>query len=282
MSSPVVAGSVALMLQANPNLTPNLVKAILQYTAQVYPGYNALTQGAGFLNTKGAVELARFFKTAQPGKRYPSSRQWSKKRPLGQSAHLQGRHQAERDGVEARRGVGRGQGRPRARTSCGATTAADECDNVVWGTNDSKTTRAWPVADREQHRVGHPRVDVPSDGDDNIVWGTMADEDNIVWGTDCDGADCADVVWGTRRGRRRRQHRVGHRGGGRQRRLGHQRRRSTASCGARRATTDNLTWGSSGDDAPLFDDPDVEPVTFDASVWEDLFGPDVVVPASPR
>ena len=36
MASPVVAGSVALMLQANPNLTPNLVKAILQYTAQEY------------------------------------------------------------------------------------------------------------------------------------------------------------------------------------------------------------------------------------------------------
>ena len=34
MAAPVVTGTVALMLQANPNLTPNLVKAILQYTAQ--------------------------------------------------------------------------------------------------------------------------------------------------------------------------------------------------------------------------------------------------------
>jgi subtilisin family serine protease len=55
MASPVVAGTVALMMQANPSLTPNMVKAILQYTAQVYPGYNVLTQGAGFLNTQGAV-----------------------------------------------------------------------------------------------------------------------------------------------------------------------------------------------------------------------------------
>ena len=57
------------MLQANPNLTPNVVKAILQYTAQEYPGYDALTQGAGFLNTLGAVRLARFYATAQPGDR---------------------------------------------------------------------------------------------------------------------------------------------------------------------------------------------------------------------
>ena len=63
MAAPVVAGTVALMLQANPTLTPNLVKAILQYTAQRYPGYNALRQGAGFLNTLGAVRLARFYTT---------------------------------------------------------------------------------------------------------------------------------------------------------------------------------------------------------------------------
>ena len=34
MAAPVVSGTVALMLQANPALTPNAVKAILQYTAQ--------------------------------------------------------------------------------------------------------------------------------------------------------------------------------------------------------------------------------------------------------
>ncbi|PYQ69975.1 MAG: hypothetical protein DMG01_28280, partial [Acidobacteria bacterium] len=38
MSAPVVTGTVALMMQANPSLTPNLVKAILQYTAETRPG----------------------------------------------------------------------------------------------------------------------------------------------------------------------------------------------------------------------------------------------------
>ena len=61
MAAPVVTGTVALMLQANPNLTPNLIKALVQYTAQQYPGYSPLRQGAGFLNTLGAVRLAQFF-----------------------------------------------------------------------------------------------------------------------------------------------------------------------------------------------------------------------------
>src|SRR4029077_13623884 len=59
MASPVVSGTIALMLQANPALTPNLVKAVLQFTAESRDGYNALTQGAGFLNARGAVELAQ-------------------------------------------------------------------------------------------------------------------------------------------------------------------------------------------------------------------------------
>ena len=78
MAAPVVSGTVALMLQANPALTPNLIKAILQYTAQVYPGYSALRQGAGFLNTLGAVRLAKFYATAQPGDRMPVQKVWSR------------------------------------------------------------------------------------------------------------------------------------------------------------------------------------------------------------
>lgn len=62
VATPVVSGAVALLLQANPNLTPNLVKAILMYTAQPIRGYNTLEQGAGSLNIDGAIRIARLIK----------------------------------------------------------------------------------------------------------------------------------------------------------------------------------------------------------------------------
>jgi subtilisin family serine protease len=58
MAAPVVAGTVALMYQINPNLTPNLAKAIVQFTAERRARLELTAQGAGFLNTSGAVRLA--------------------------------------------------------------------------------------------------------------------------------------------------------------------------------------------------------------------------------
>ena len=63
IAAPAVTGAVALMLQANPGLTPPLIKAILQYSAQPIPGANLLQQGAGLLNVDGAIRLARVLRT---------------------------------------------------------------------------------------------------------------------------------------------------------------------------------------------------------------------------
>src|SRR5207253_1659822 len=63
MATPVVAGAAALMLQANPNLTPNMVKMALMYTAQQLPNFNMLEEGAGELNVEGAVRLAKSIRT---------------------------------------------------------------------------------------------------------------------------------------------------------------------------------------------------------------------------
>lgn len=59
-SAPQVAGAVALMLEANPNLTPAEVKDILQRTASPMPQNFSHEVGAGILNTYAAVLESAF------------------------------------------------------------------------------------------------------------------------------------------------------------------------------------------------------------------------------
>ena len=52
----MVSGAVALLLQDEPNLTPDQVKYRLKATANTtWPGYNATTAGAGYLDIYAAV-----------------------------------------------------------------------------------------------------------------------------------------------------------------------------------------------------------------------------------
>jgi serine protease AprX len=178
MAAPVVAGTVALMLQANPALTPNAVKAILQYTAETRTGYNHLTQGAGFLNTRGAVELA----SAMTG--------WTPE-PIDSSAWnkhiIWGSHR-----------IGGGALDPGANAWATnivwGTVSAPDGENIVWGTLCESADCAdtvWGTASGENIVWGTVR-----DGE-NIVWGTAGEHENIVWGTACGGDDCENIVWGT-------------------------------------------------------------------------------------
>ena len=179
MAAPIVAGTVAQMLQADPSLTPNAVKAILQYTAQPYPGYNALTQGAGFLNAIGAVRLAHFFATAQSGATVPVQSMWSKHIVWGNHVLSGGMILPTANAFSA----GTNWGSPTTVEGANivwGTVCGNDCDNIVWGTNDGDNI-VWGTS---------------GDGD-NIVWGTWTEDDNIVWGTDCGGADCDNIVWGT-------------------------------------------------------------------------------------
>ena len=172
MAAPVVSGTVALMLQANPKLTPNLVKAILEYTAEVHSGYNALEQGAGFLNGLGAVRLASFFASrSTTGSQAPFSPAWSRHILWGNYELTGGILQSY-----ANAWVNTTTWGARAIVSGGRSSSvvfgtAWGNDNIVWGTS----------------LVG-----------DNIIWGTNFGDDNIVWGTECGGANCGDnIIWGT-------------------------------------------------------------------------------------
>jgi serine protease AprX len=59
-SAPQVAGVIALMLEANPNLTPAQVRDILQRTATPLPPYYMYEVGAGMLNAQAAVLESAF------------------------------------------------------------------------------------------------------------------------------------------------------------------------------------------------------------------------------
>ncbi len=114
MAAPVVAGTVALMLEANPNLTPNAVKAILQYTAEVREGESFLAQGAGLLNALGAVRMATFVGAARKGSLVASDSDRSRthrvepSHHLGEPTHRRGPADAGGQLVGARRHLGRG------------------------------------------------------------------------------------------------------------------------------------------------------------------------------
>jgi hypothetical protein len=163
------------MLQVNPSLTPNMVKAILQYTAQSY-NYNPLRQGAGFLDSFSAVYLASFYAKAQPGAQLRPFPSWSKKIIWGNHMISGGTLNPAGNAWQLS-------------TVWGSARAADTDDNIVWGTMGDDNI-VWGTMDDDNIVWG------TSGDDDNIVWGT-GDDDNIVWGTDCGGDDCDNIVWGT-------------------------------------------------------------------------------------
>ncbi len=180
MAAPLVAGTAALMLESNKQLSAGAVRAVLEFTAQRLMGTSLLAQGAGQLNALGAVRLARLIKSKVPvGDVWLKSRDglpqpydmlhgepiawaknivWGDRVLLGDSAYLR---------------------------------MATWEDNIVWGQNLDNIV--WGQCDGE----GCDNIvrDQCSSSDcDNIVWGQQQ-LDNIVWGQ-CQGAACDNIVWG--------------------------------------------------------------------------------------
>jgi serine protease AprX len=217
MSAPVVSGTVALMLQANPALTPNLVKAILQYTAEVYPEFNPLRQGAGFLNTLGAVQLSAFFAANQVGAAMPVEDAWSRHIIWGNFLVAGGYINPRANAWDPKVVWGADAAVDGSQTLVWGTSCKGGCTNVVWSARDANGQNAVWTSSRFGNIVwGTARWD-------NIVWGTTASEDqirragishagSIIWGTarrvnivrgseitdDDEGeTDLGNIVWGT-------------------------------------------------------------------------------------
>ena len=282
MATPVVAGTVALMLEANPNLTPNMVKAILQFTSEVKPDYDFLTQGAGFLNTLGAVRLSRYFATAQKGDHYPDMRAWSR--------HLIWGNKRVRGGVLAPGGTAW------ALNIVWGDSLTPEGQNIVWGENCD--TAACDNIVRGSNIVWGEMLEFDNivwgntDGDNvvwgdsflgNIVWGNnivWGDSffDNIVWGNDCGGADCDTVVWGNSTG----DNVVWGNAEGLDNIVWGNTNLLDNVVWGNSAGDEDISWGSSaGDDEVVFGDDTTEVETFNPDLFDDLFAVEPIVTPAP-
>jgi serine protease AprX len=212
-SAPVVAGTVALMLQANAALTPNQVKAILQFTAEASANDDVLTQGAGYLNAGGAVRLSAFL--ADPSGTYPDSSTWSGRLIWGSHLVSGGVLTASSNAWSPQVVWGAAVFRPGQPIIWGAACAAG-CDGPApqwgpWGLNCGDPN-CRSTADQSQSPIpgsapgpsdgtasGASTSDTVvwgtnSNGSDTVVWGT-SDGDTVVWGTSCDDPSCDPVVW---------------------------------------------------------------------------------------
>jgi serine protease AprX len=164
MATAVVSGTVALILETSRNtspsgtpLTPNAVKAILQFTALSTRDdqgveYDPLTQGTGSVNAAGAIELAAHIDTTRP---VSSSWLTSNVTP---STTIDG------------------QTLPWA-------------ESIVW----NGAASFGPVV--YIHQAAWAENIVWGSADDNIVWGSA--EDNIVWGSSDNIVWGSNVVWGS-------------------------------------------------------------------------------------
>ena len=243
MATGVVSGLVAVMLEANsygayqrwqtyqdslrpkertswagvPQLTPNAVKAMLQYTATPLNDdngalYDALTQGTGLTNGVGALTLAYFADTtrasgmgwltytAPPESTFDGvPAPWSQQLIWG-TRILSGPSLVELNQSAWADSVVWGAGE----LDHVWASVSENGESIVWGTSlPSDDTTWWGAIDLGENIVWGTLVDWAEnivwgtgllgffDGE-NIVWGTLADE-NIVWGTLAD----ENVVWGS-------------------------------------------------------------------------------------
>ena len=185
-ATPVVSGTVALMLQANASLTPNAVKAILQYTADVSATYDPLTQGAGFLDAQGAVELATFF--SGQSSTFPDETRWGRQVIWGNYRWSGGHLTPASDAWST--SVTWGDAAYEGADFISATASTDST-NVVWGNTcggDNCSTSTWSTSYDDDTVVWGNGSD-----DDTVVWGNESDDDTVVWGN---GSDDDTVVWG--------------------------------------------------------------------------------------
>jgi serine protease AprX len=249
MATGVVSGLVAVMIDAHnfgaqqrsslsgrlkklapsvapPPLTPNAIKAMLQYSATPLRDdsgllYNQLTQGAGEVNGLGAVMLAYSADTSKlagtpwmmplpPATQYGAELlTWGRNIVWGTQL-VGGSGLMDVNQLAWAQSVTWGAGE--LDNIVWGTVTEREGDNIVWGTAFDLADVVWAGSVSEQDNIvwGTAALDEWSQNivwgtamlvgvfeGDNIVWGTstFSEGDNIVWGT----VEIDNIVWGTSR-----------------------------------------------------------------------------------
>jgi len=225
MAAAEVSGVVAIVLEANPHLTANLVKAVLEYTATPLFNqdgllYDTLTQGAGEVNGAGAITLAKAINTSPEytdgwivgeftsattfgaqDVAWAQNIVWGNYTVEAQAYELFTRSEAWDDNI-----VWGTMGRSDDENIVWGSFARDDDDNIVWGNlavwgslydDEQADNIVWGNFARDEE-TGDNIVwgNFYRDGDDNIVWGnfTRDGDDNIVWGNSFIWDD--NIVWG--------------------------------------------------------------------------------------
>jgi len=204
------------LFHSDNHLSPNMVKAMLQFSALPVVDADALTQGTGEVNVQGATRLAAAYRPLdktfariispttslspdEPSIDWAQALTWGTRLigfddsfSIDQASIYTAA--ASFDGENIVWGTALADGE-----NIVWGTAAD-VENIVWGTNIVWSSNiVW--SDRLVGTISTDGKNIvwgtvnTADGE-NIVWGTMAaDGENIVWGTMA--ADGENIVWGT-------------------------------------------------------------------------------------
>ena len=221
MAAAVTSGVAALLLEAsraakgeNSRISPNTLKAVLQFTAlPLHDGtgnrYEALSQGTGAINPQGALAMIEALDTTAPlGASWIAPRpatftsvggetiEWSRSIIWDDTLVLNPdaiwMHSTQWNACDA---GDSGCENIVWGTSLACDAADPDCENIVWGTFDTENIVWGTAIGWASDIVGSDRILGMFVDDENIVWGTFTglDEENIVWGT----LDGENIVWGT-------------------------------------------------------------------------------------
>jgi hypothetical protein len=202
MAAAVVSGVVALMIDAHRDaipwtqkpLTPNVVKAILQYSAvpvldRTEGGrpFDVFTQGAGAVNAQGAIALAEALDPSQPIGRFWMTSQPSPYFRLGFESAAWAQHVVWGSHIVWGNSLFVHERAWEQTTTWGDPAA----QHIVWGTVDAEHLVWGNVAVWGQHIVWGNAL-VGSVSGLHVVWGNLVDAEHVVWGN----LAAEHVVWG--------------------------------------------------------------------------------------